>query len=304
MSNDKLPQSPKPVSKAESLKAFIFEPQRQAAMAALLPKHLNIERMSRIAIQACQRNPALLECTQASILLCLISAAQLGLEPGGLMGSAYLVPFKNTDTGKTEAVLIPGYRGLIDLARRSGEIAKIEARIVMDGDTFEVDYGAGTITHRPAIKRLTSGDEEIPAEATGPVPEGFIGAYAIATFKDGRTQIEFMDAVDVDRIRKRSKASKNGPWVTDYLEMARKTTVRRLSKYLPLSPELAGTLAMEDAAEGGHGAQGMRDITPESVASILDEPEQLPPANPAEEVKEILKAAEQKEPVKVETKNK
>lgn len=296
-----LPNAPIPKPKDGQLRDYLMDPRRLKILNELMPKHMTPERMASIAISAAQRSPLLLECTPSSIFLCLKSAAQLGLDAGGLLGSAYLVPFKNGKTGQYEAVLIPGYRGLIDLCRRSGELAKLEARVVMEGDTFDIDYGAGTITHKPQIRKLEA-DTEAPSES-GPIPTGFIAAYAVATFKTGHTQIEMMDAVDVDRIRRRSKAAKDGPWMTDYSEMARKTVVRRLVKYLPVSVELANAMAIEDAAEGGQGAQGMRDITPADpiIEGALEDAPALPQST-GETVKEMLAEAEKAEPVKAAAK--
>lgn len=299
-----LPNAPIPKPKDGQLRDYLMDPRRLKILNELMPKHMTPERMASIAISAAQRSPALLECTPASIFLCLKSAAQLGLDAGGLLGSAYLVPFKNSKTGNYEAVLIAGYRGLIDLCRRSGEIAKIEARVVFEGEIFDIDYGAGTVTHKPQIRRIGDGPIDAPAEGdSGPVPPGFIGAYAVATFKSGHTQMEFMDAVDVDRIRRRSKAAKDGPWVTDYSEMARKTVVRRLVKYLPVSVELGGAMAIEDAAEQGRGAEGMRDVTPADplIEGALEDAPALPQST-GETVKEMLAESEKAEPVKVAAK--
>ena len=298
--NEKLPATPRPKPKAELLKDFLNNPKFLEAMRKRSPVLMDPERLTAIAVSACQRNPDLLECTQASILMCLINAVDLGLEIGGHTGLAYMVPFDNKHTKKKEAAMIVGYRGYIHLALDGGKVLKIEARAVRDGDEFDLDLGVGNIKHRPKIKRLAREDDAgSPIEGI-PFPEDFIGCYAVATLADGKTCVpDWMDEVDIDRIRRKAK-SQTGPWSTDAVEMARKTVVRRLAKYLPVTPKLSRAMAIEESAENGHGAQGMRDVTPDLSAILPDEPEQLPPANPAEEVKEILKAAEQKEPVKVE----
>lgn len=287
----KMPERQK--SPAETLKEYLTRPAVLSAIGAVAARHVEPSRLARIAIQAAQRNPDLLQCTPASIALCLASAAQLGLEAGGLLGSAYLVPFKNRHTGKTEAQLIIGYRGLIDLARRSEQIEKVEARVVFDGDTFEIDYGAGTIRHVPKmLKPVTDEDSQVPDESgKGNAPAGFVGAYAVATFRSGARQMEFMDAADIERIRRRSRASTSGPWVTDYAEMARKTVVRRLAKYLPLTAELSRAVEIENNAEAGGS---IRDVTPDmpeiSALGTDDETPALPP--PAETAKEKLRETE------------
>ncbi|KKK49066.1 hypothetical protein LCGC14_3138830, partial [marine sediment metagenome] len=163
--------------------------------------------------------------------------------------SAYLVPFNNKVKTRDEdgnekeewikeCQLIIGYRGLIDLARRSGEVSKIETRLVYQSDVFEVDYGAvRPLVHRPDYKTLDRGE--------------WYAVWALATFKDGTVQLEVMTRDEVEKIRNRSKATGYSPWKSDYGEMSRKTVVRRLCKYLPLSPELAAATLLQAGAESG-----------------------------------------------------
>ena len=199
-------------------------------LASVLPKHITADRMIRTALVAANTNPAILNCTQESVISCLLKAGSLGLAVDGTIGSAYLVPYKS------KCELIIGYRGLIDLARRSGQISTIGAHLVHANDTFSVRYGTDPdITHEP----LLFGER-------GEV----IGAYAVAKLTDGSTQAEFMTVGQIEDIRKRSKAGNNGPWKTDWGEMARKTVVRRLSKYLPLSAEIQTQLQSDDEVAG------------------------------------------------------
>ncbi len=238
-------------NKAVALKEYLSDKRVVESITRVLPQHMKADRLVRIALQAASRTPALLECTRESFVLALVSAAQLGLEAGGLLGSAYLVPYRNKN-GNREVQLIPGYRGLIDLARRSGAVKKIEARVVRKGDEFRLDYGAERITHVPA----TTEDADDPG--SGDV--GILGAYAVATLSDGEKQFEFMSRAEIDAIRRRSRAANDGPWVTDYSEMARKTVVRRLAKYLPLSAELARAMEIEDNAESGGALADVMDV--------------------------------------------
>jgi recombination protein RecT len=204
------------------------------AMKQVLPRHLTPERLVKVALAATGRNQDLLACTADSILDCVMQAAQLGLEPGGPLGHAYLIPYKNKCT------LIVGYKGLIELARRSGEIDSIEARVVYERDEFRVAYGLNPVLeHVPNL----SGD-----------PGQLIMVYAIARLRGGGVQAEVMTRSQVNAIRQRSRASGSGPWVTDYDEMARKTVVRRVCKYLPLSVELADVLEGEARVEEHHAA--------------------------------------------------
>lgn len=216
-------------SKAEGLKSLLE--QLAPNMRAVLPKHLTAERLIKVVMTAAIKSPNLYECTRESIMQSVMLSAQLGLDCGGALGSAYLVPY-----GKV-CQLIIGYRGMIDLARRSGQIASISARAVFDGDTFQFEYGlADTLRHVPMVD---------------PDPKKLTHVYAVAHFKDGGHHIEVMTKREVDSIRQRSKASGSGPWVTDYVEMAKKTVIRRAFKYLPMSVEMQTTLSeMQETAVG------------------------------------------------------
>lgn len=198
-------------------------------ISQVMPKHLTPDRMLKVALSATARTPTLLACSPQSLLLCVMQAAELGLEVGGLLGDAYFVPFKD------KAQLIIGYRGLIKLARQSGQLASIEAHVVRQNDTFEIEFGLNTkLVHKPCMT----------AEPGEPV-----AVYAVAKFKDGAVQCDVMPIHEVNAIRSRSQAGSAGPWVTDFAEMAKKTVVRRLCKFLPLSPELARALEHEAATE-------------------------------------------------------
>lgn len=209
------------------------------SLAAVLPKHVTPERMVKVALSATARTPFLLKCTPVSIVKAVMQGAELGLEAGGLLGEGYIVPFRNHKTGEYEAQFIPGYRGFIKLARNSGQILSIEAHVVHKDDQFEVEFGLHPkLVHRPAMK---------------PAPGEVVCAYAIAHLKDGSHQVEVMTITQLEAIRSRSKASDSGPWVTDTEEMFRKTVVRRLAKYLPLSPELHRALEVDAEADtAGH----------------------------------------------------
>lgn len=203
-------------------------------------KHLTPERLIKVVLGAASRTPAILECSPLSIVKAVLQAAELGLEPGSSLGEFWLVPFYNSKTGQKEAQGIPGYRGLIALARRSGEIANISASAVYAGDHFEVELGLEPkLIHRPNYDQ----DRENPSDLR------FV--YAVARFKDGSYQFEVLSRKQIDALRRRSKAADGGPWVSDYEEMAKKTAIRRLSKYLPLSVEMARALDLQARAESG-----------------------------------------------------
>ncbi len=209
----------------------------KAQIARALPKHMSPDRLARIALTEIRKNPALGECDPLSFLGAVIQCAQLGLEPGSGLGHAYLIPFNNRKRGTKEVQFIPGYRGLIDLARRSGQVETISARIVRERDVFEFQYGDDEkIIHVPF-----TGLEEDAGRITH--------AYAIARLKGGGLQREVMTRVQLDAVKDRGNA--NPVWDSDFDEMARKTVVRRIAKYLPLSPELGAAIEQDDAGHKG-----------------------------------------------------
>jgi recombination protein RecT len=211
----------------------------QQQIKAALPRHMTPERMARIATTEMRRIPKLAECSPMSFLGAVIQCSQLGLEPGGSLGHVYLIPF-----GK-EVQVIVGYRGMIDLARRSGQIISIDARAVYDGDQFECMLGLESkLNHTPDWNNPNRAD---------PTKLRFV--YAVAKLKDGGIQFDVMSKVEVDAIRKRSKSSNSGPWVTDYAAMALKTVVRRLFKFLPVSIELQHAVGIDEMADAGISQQ-------------------------------------------------
>jgi len=215
------------------------------AIASRLPRHLTADRMLKVALTSINKTPKLLECSRESLMMSIMQAAELGLEPGGALGEGYLIPYnckvKDAD-GKErwqqQCQFIPGYRGLIALARRSGQIISIEAHPVHTKDEFSCGLGLD-----PFLKHIPAWEE------TDPGALRFV--YAVAKLKDGGTQFEVMSKMQVEAIRARSKAGDFGPWKTDYEEMARKTVVRRLFKYLPVSVEMPQALEIQASTEAG-----------------------------------------------------
>jgi recombination protein RecT len=208
-------QAAKPKDAAMTLKDLLVSNQK--AITSLVPEHLTPERLMRVAVNCVAKTPGLQKCTPTSLLQCVMAAAEVGLEPGGVLGQFYLVPMGNVATP------IIGYRGLLELARRSGQIASIRAVVVREKDRFRMTEGIEqTLDHEPFL----DGD-------AGPMKY----VYAVAKLRDGSVQVEVMSRAQVDGIRARSRAGSSGPWVTDYDEMAKKTVLRRLSKWLPLATE-------------------------------------------------------------------
>jgi recombination protein RecT len=209
--------------------------QAKGSIESVIPRHLSAERLMKIARVAWGRSPKLQECTAQSLITCVMEAAELGLDVSGTLGTAYLVPFKNQ--GKYEATLIIGYRGLIELARRSGMIQSVESRAVFHGEKFEMTHGMSpSLRHEPDID-------------ANPAEKDFRGCYMVARLKDGGTHVEWMNKGEIDRIRNQSKAGKFGPWKDHYIEMAKKTVLRRGFKMLPMSPEMVSAFTHSDDVE-------------------------------------------------------
>ena len=242
----------KPASPEQTVEAYMKK--MGPRMAEVLPKHMDMDRMSRIALTTIRTNPTLLECTVPSLMGAVMQAVQLGLEPG-LLGHCYLLPFnKNAGTKQNpqwvkEVQFIIGYKGMIDLARRSGHIQSIYAHAVYENDEFEYELGLHPkLTHKPSF-----GDRG-----------KFIGAYAVAHFKDGGYQMEFMPESEIEKRRGRSKSKDFGPWKSDYEEMAKKTVVRSMFKYLPISIEVQ--------TQAQHDEVVRKDITAEPEFIEVEEP--------------------------------
>lgn len=239
-----------------------FEANKEA-IRAVLPQHMTPDRMLKIALRALRTTPKLMDCTIDSLFGAVVSCAQLGLEPNTPQGHIYLIPFENRRKGITEVQIVIGYKGLVDLARRSGEIETIAARVAYKGDDFSIEYGTtDSIVHKPKI----DGDAGTP-----------IGVYAVAKLKGGGYQFEWMSVSQINQIRDGSQGYKTAvrfnktdtPWISNWEEMAKKTVIRRLCKYLPMSIELAAAAALEGRAERGEG-QGLSQVLDGIDYNILD----------------------------------
>lgn len=222
--------SKKPMPK--DVQGMLRDPRIKAEISTALPAHIKPERLARIALTEFRKTPQLAKCNPQSFLGAVIQCAQLGLEPGSGLGHAYLLPFKQ------EVQFIIGYRGMIDLARRSGQIISLQAHAVYEGDHFDFAYGLDErLEHVPTSDTANRG--------------GLIAVYAVAKLKGGGHQVEVMWKSEVDHIRNQSRAGNSGPWQSHYEEMAKKTVIRRLFKYLPVSVEMQRATMLDEQAESG-----------------------------------------------------
>lgn len=184
--------------------------------ATALPKHINSDRFVRIAITTIRQNPKLAQCNQESLLGALMVSAQLGLEPG-VLGQCYLIPYGR------ECQFQIGYKGMIELLRRSGQLKDIYAYSVYENDEFEMTYGLNRdLKHKPNLQNKGN----------------FIGCYCVAVLKDDARAFEYMTKEEIEAHGKKfSKTYGNGPWKTDFEAMAHKTVVKKMLKWLPVSVE-------------------------------------------------------------------
>ncbi len=251
----------------------LLKKNRQALEMAL-PKHVDADKLIRVAYTAIRKNPLLMQCTQPSLVSAVIECAQLGLLPDGVLGQAYLIPYKNNKKGCYEAQFQVGYKGLIDLARRSGQVVSIQAHVVYEGDEFDFAYGLeDKLYHKPTL-----GDPGEP-----------IAVYAAAKLTDGGHAFEVMGIEQVNRIRDNSQGYKmairydkmDTPWIAHWDEMARKTAVRRLAKYLPISVEFQRAAAMDERVDAGLPDFDEAPVDVENEAEVAALLERLASACPA-----------------------
>jgi recombination protein RecT len=255
---------------AKSVSALLE--RNKGALSKALPKHVNADRLMRVAISAISQNPALLECTPESLFRCIVASGMLGLEPNTPTGHAYLVPFADGKTGKKNVQLIPGYRGLIDLAHRAGGVQTLAAHMVYTKDEFIYELGLEPkLVHKPCMD--TDRGE-------------MLCVYAIYKGKEGQVDFEVMPIGEVQRIRECAKSKNSPAWVNFFDEMARKTAIRRLVKRIPISLELARASSLDDKAAIGESqevelADAIIDV--ENIAMPSTQKEESAPASESED---------------------
>ncbi|HKM06340.1 MAG TPA: recombinase RecT [Sphaerochaeta sp.] len=207
----------------QTLKDYVVDMQGQIAKA--LPKVMTPERFTRIVLTALSSNPKLAECDRNSFLGGIMQAAQLGLEPNTPLGQAYLIPFRNNKKGITECQFQIGYKGLIDLCYRSGEMTSVYAHEVYENDEFEFEYGLEQkLVHKPA--RSNRGT--------------VIYYYAVWKLKNGGYGFGVWSVEDVEaHAKKYSQAYSysSSPWKSSFDEMAKKTVLKATLKYAPIKTE-------------------------------------------------------------------
>lgn len=228
--------APVVASGKSTLQQYIKKMEGEIAKA--LPSVITPERFTRIVLSAVSTNPKLAECTPQSFMGAMMTGAQLGMECNTPLGQAYLIPRWNSKKGVNECSFQLGYKGMIDMAYRSGEVSTIAAHVVYENDEFEYELGL-----EPVLKHK-------PAKSNRGAP-----AYVYATFhtKDGGYGFEVMSVDDVrEHAKKFSDAVKNGkfsPWATNFEEMAKKTVLKRVLKYAPMKTDFARALSVDETVK-------------------------------------------------------
>lgn len=240
MNNAVAKLSTTPLVQVDSVKKLLMNQGARDQLAMVAAKHLNPERMMRVTANAIRTTPKLGQCEPMSFLGALMQCASLGLEPNTPLGHAYLIPFDNRRKNITEVQVVIGYKGLIDLARRSGHITSISANIhYSDDELWEYEEGTeARLRHRPAAQEGTK-----------------LHAYAIAQFRDGGHAYVVLPWSKIMSIRNASQGYKTAirynktdtPWLTHEDEMAKKTAIRALAKYLPMSIDFVEGLTTDGA---------------------------------------------------------
>jgi len=250
----------------------------QPEIEKALPKHLNAERFARMALTEVRRIPKLLECTQASFLGALMSAAQVGLEPGPL-GLCNIVPYTSKKTGITTAQFLINAKGRAALMYRSGDVSSLFYNVVYQNDVFEYEYGINEkLRHIPKLE----GDRGRK-----------VCAYAGAHLKNGGHMFVIVSPETIKKVRAKSATPNYGPWVDWEDEMWIKTALKRLAVYAPLSAELMRQLSLDETIKT-EIKEDMSEV-PDETDWIEVEGEEVS----SEESEETEQKEESNEPVKI-----
>ncbi len=239
--NEKASQALQKAQQPNTLKGLSRKQVQDALMpllpnlASSLPKHLTGERMFQIVVTAIDQNPAIKECELSSVVGCIMQASILGFKPVNNLGQVYFIPYNDRQSGKKFLQMQIGYKGYIDLARRSGQIKMLYAEVVKENDHFEYELGLDPkLIHKPF-----TGDR-------GKVTH----VYGVAHYNDGGYNFIVMTRDEVERLRLRNpfqKSNATGAWSTDWDAMAKAKVIKQLSKYMPLSEDMQTAVTSDES---------------------------------------------------------
>jgi len=271
----------------------IFEDYKDK-IARVLPKHLSFDKLVRLAFTSFQKNPKILECTRGSIVGSVLQAAHLGLEIS-LLGHGDIVPFFNNKTKQLEAQFIPGYQGLVDLARRSGDVLVIKGAVIYENDTYDYEYGINAfLKHKPTLSKRGSK----------------VGVYAYATLSNGGFYFDIVGMEEAEKIRNYSKSPNSPAWQSEPDQMYAKGMIRRISKMIPKSVEFHKAVMLDEMAARG-ASQGLDldqyEFDPESKSFVVDDNRLIEEAAVSEnetKTDDELKQLEEKTRAELEEKSK
>jgi recombination protein RecT len=272
--------------KLASLNQFLGT--KRDSLLEIAPSGTDVDRIIRVAMFEASKNERLVQCSPSSIYLALAKACELNLVAGGVLHRASLIPMWNSKKKTYDAELIIQYTGLMDLAKRSEEVAHFVSRVVYENDEFEhyFDLESGDV-----LKHRVNHDD----------PGDLKLAYAVCYYTDGRRQVEVMSKRQINQIRKSSRSGDSGPWVQHAAEMWRKTVIRRICKYLTLTPEASAVLEHDiksdfgddewvDTANNGHG-EPVKDSGTINQNIIDVQPDEKPKRQRKSKVKNLVEKA-------------
>lgn len=262
--------------------SWYLENQKDKIKEALPSCGLTIDRFTRLAISTLNQSPDLQKCDTASFMKAMMTCAQLGIEPSPVLGTCYLLPFNNRKENKKEVQFILGYKGMLQLARRSGEILSMAVRPVYANDIFKIGFGMDdTLDHIPYGCRE---DGDFPESGA------FRGVYMVCKFKDGGHLIDYMPKAEIERHRSKSLAKDFGPWKDFYEEMALKTIIRKNFKYLPSSTDIIHAVETSDDTQPEPSRFAPVETSFTTITQQEHEAAEIPMT--AEEIKEVTPPAQ------------
>ena len=261
---------------------------KRSSLIKIAPQGTDVDRIIRVAMFEAVKNERLVQCSPTSVYMALAKACELDLVAGGVLHRASLVPMWDKKTKGYNAELWIEYTGLMDLVKRSGEVAHFKAEVVYENDDFEHSFD---LEKGEVLRHKKCHDN----------PGDLLLAYAVCFFKDGQRQVEVMRKDQINKIRKSSRSPDSGPWAQHTEEMLRKTVIRRICKYLPLTPKT--TAVLEHDIQSDFGSMGIESIdidvdeqddTPDAKNVIdVQETESKPKTKRSSKVKDLVEKAKE-----------
>ena len=259
------------VAPAKGISARLADPATQSRFAAVIPKStgLTVQRFMGALMTEVKNIPDLMKCPANELLGAAIRVAELGLVPGAALGHAYILPFWNDKKGYMQAQVILGYKGMIELAYRNGIVGSIKATAVFHGDMFDwsEDENGVHFNYKPDLLNPNRGNAAKIALV-----------FVVARMTSGSCVPLFMTRSEIEALRAKSRQARNNKvWNDEWEQMAVKTVIRRLFKYLPVSVEAQQAAAMDDRDD-----QQNADAYPDDQPLDVDFSEQPPAYNGAD----------------------